>query len=105
MGRISKAFASTRPLTVGFGLGSDAYGRSAETRLEHSVSLVERLRAMNRIPLSKSRPTRRPRPENAPARLELTLELPRGRDGSQTKPAEKAEEGPRGVALVDFYIS
>lgn len=59
---------------------------------------------MNRIPLPKSRPTRRRRPESAPAQVELTLELPRGRDATPAQPAADADQARRGVAIVDFYI-
>lgn len=60
---------------------------------------------MNRIPLPKSRPARRPRSQPNAAQVELTLQLPRGDEGSQPKRAVEAEEAPRGIAEIDFYIS
>ncbi len=77
--------------------------------------VAEGLRAMNmlRIPKAKPLPSRaRKRRESfQPARLELTLEMPRERPSRDAGAVQEASEKPeqddapqRGVADVDFYI-
>ena len=65
---------------------------------------------MNRMQLPK-RPAKRPRRyvrREAPAQVELTLELPRGpkpsADNAPSEDGERERESERGIAIVDFYI-
>jgi hypothetical protein len=56
---------------------------------------------MNRIQLPKSPPKHRRTRTEQPARLELTLELPRA---ERIVEEDKASQLPRGVAMIDFYV-
>jgi hypothetical protein len=60
---------------------------------------------MNRMYVPKRPPKLRRKREDA-ARLELTLELPRGpQDPTEQIKSESAEQNSdRGIAVVDFYI-